>query len=341
MTLSDFAIGLAKGRIPKLVIPTDEYLHFDGDIISFFHQWAVRYYQQVEQIEDIAEASQQVQEFFHSYNESITHDFDLLRELKKVSNALIDCLTYSFKGFPHEAYTKLYECLVEDDRHLLMLLPQLEIQPLNGFRVRKGRYENVEDLLHVPFESRHKCGNYRFSISGSPSLYLANSLETAMREIRAEKDADYTVCRFKNHRRLLFYDLALTPAIELMWEFYSLVLFYPLIVICSLKVKEADAKFFPEYVVPQILYQLSRWDGQAEIVGISYSSTRYDNIDLADTHHRNFAIFIRDADKEKGFSDKIVEMFEVTRPYTFTYTDDTDFHLEEVNLYGLRTNNIQ
>lgn len=46
------------------------------------------------------------------------------------------------------------------------------------FRCRIGNPSNAyeaKDMLHLPLKLRSKSGNYRFSIPGNPSLYLANS----------------------------------------------------------------------------------------------------------------------------------------------------------------------
>ena len=52
-------------------------------------------------------------------------------------------------------------------------VPDTEIQ---FFRSRTGNPSNAyvaKDMLHLPLKLRAKSGNYRFSIPGNPSLYLA------------------------------------------------------------------------------------------------------------------------------------------------------------------------
>ena len=54
------------------------------------------------------------------------------------------------------------------------------------FRARKaGNYDgsNIHELFHVPFDKRYLIGNQRFSLTGIPLLYLAESLPLALREI--------------------------------------------------------------------------------------------------------------------------------------------------------------
>lgn len=49
---------------------------------------------------------------------------------------------------------------------------------LQLFRCQIGNPSNAytaKDMLHLPAKLRAKSGNYRFSIPGNPSMYLANS----------------------------------------------------------------------------------------------------------------------------------------------------------------------
>ncbi|WP_293880615.1 MULTISPECIES: hypothetical protein [unclassified Sphingobacterium] len=41
-----------------------------------------------------------------------------------------------------------------------------------------------EDLFHIPFDKRSLVSTQRFSISGLPSLYLANSIYVAWEEMK-------------------------------------------------------------------------------------------------------------------------------------------------------------
>ena len=56
--------------------------------------------------------------------------------------------------------------------------PGDKTKELQFFRCRSGNPSNAytaKDMLHLPAKMRAKTGNYRFSIPGSPSLYLSNS----------------------------------------------------------------------------------------------------------------------------------------------------------------------
>ena len=66
------------------------------------------------------------------------------------------------------------------------------------FRVRKkGNYDasDIHELYHIPFNRRYYIGNQRFSLSGIPLLYVAESLQIALKE---------TDCNIKNANVALF-----------------------------------------------------------------------------------------------------------------------------------------
>ena len=74
--------------------------------------------------------------------------------------------------------------------------PVLFSMPL--FRARTtGDYDgsNIHELFHVPFNKRQLIGNQRFSLTGVPLLYLAESLPLALKEINC-KNTNYNAAVF-------------------------------------------------------------------------------------------------------------------------------------------------
>lgn len=56
--------------------------------------------------------------------------------------------------------------------------PGIKTNELQFFRSRLGtpnKAFTAKDMIHLPNSMRSKSGNYRFSIPGNPSMYLANS----------------------------------------------------------------------------------------------------------------------------------------------------------------------
>lgn len=64
------------------------------------------------------------------------------------------------------------------------------------FRCRTGNPSNsfsARKMMYLPISLRSKSGNYRFSISGNPSLYLANSFYGCWIETGFPADIDFNV----------------------------------------------------------------------------------------------------------------------------------------------------
>lgn len=203
------------------------------------------------------------------------------------------------------------------------------------FRVRSGEHNNIKDLFHVPFEKREQCNSYRFSIAGVPALYCGASLNTSILETGISKDSEFSATKFcfnDVQNDIAFVDLALLFGRDLtFWEEYSLVVFYPLIVACGLKVRKAEAFFKPEYIIPQLFYQIIRNYGQG-FCGISYTSTRYSTPDFTDYRQRNFVMFVRNADKEKGYDTDLASRMEATQPQKFIYSSNEAIKEQETEL---------
>lgn len=63
--------------------------------------------------------------------------------------------------------------------------PLFHIKLLYRARPKDASYDpkNALELFHVPYNKRNKIGNQRFSVSGQPILYFANSILAASKEM--------------------------------------------------------------------------------------------------------------------------------------------------------------
>lgn len=336
-----FAGDIARQQIKDLAPPFTSYSSYDRDIISYLDDFFHRYQNYLSSSKDCLE---RVNVCMQAYIEvvrskmnmpALTLHFNIQEEINNVCKMIFDALVMYYKGFPAEAYNIMEQAMTRADNHLMELLPQLLYQKgCNMFRVRSGEYYNIKDLFHVPFEKRERCNSYRFSIAGVPALYCGASLNTSILETGISKDAEFSATRFcinDVQNDIAFVDLALPFGRDLtFWEEYSLIVFYPLIVACGLKVRKKDF-FKPEYVIPQLFYQIIRNHGQG-FCGISYTSTRYSRPDFTDYQQRNFVLFVRNADKEKGYDIDLASRMEATRPQKFIYSSDETVKEQEAEL---------
>ena len=311
----DFATTLAKGEHKTLSPPFISYSNSDIDILDFYHQFFTEYINCLKRIDRnvIDKVNITMQMFINRFNNH-TVKFDIIHETIDLCNAILEATTQYFKGFPNVAYEKLEYIFIENSCHLLQLLPQLTCKNIQLYRARKGKdLQERKELFHTPFELRTKCASYRFSTLGYPSLYLASSLETALLEVGAKNPLEYFCSCFKTNNDICVVDLALPNRDLTFWEQYSLLVFYPLIVACNLKVKNTDAPFKPEYVIPQLLTQIIRLHS-SDIIGISYTSTKHKQVDYTDFRQRNFVIYVPYADSSKEYSKDLSKLLYSTKP---------------------------
>ena len=307
-----FANALAAGAIAELAPPFSDYAVFDGNLIEYYQQFFQKYQQHLNSI------SHKTWEFINLAMRKYIHfhggydvEFNLQNEAEMLMQAIIESLSAYYNGSPSLAYKKLEELFLAKESHLLQLIPQIEY---SGFlyRVRNKRgLSTPKELFHTPFEYRTKCGSYRFSILGYPSLYLAGSLETSIKESRIV-DQDYSAICFKSKKVIQCIDLTLPNRELSFWERYSFVLFYPLIMACGLKVKEEKDAFKPEYVIPQLLFQVV--SEHSNLMGVSYTTTRTDHPDYRDDKQRNFVLKVPKAIVAKGQSQELASLFKCTQP---------------------------
>lgn len=311
----DFATTLAKGEHKTLSPPFIRYSNSDIDMLDFYHQFFTEYINCLKRIDRnvIDKVNITMQMFINRFNNQ-TVKFDIIHETIDLCNAILEATTQYLKGFPNVAYEKLEYIFIENSCHLLQLLPQLTCKNIQLYRARKGKdLQERKELFHTPFELRTKCASYRFSTLGYPSLYLASSLETALLEVGAKNPLEYFCSCFKTNNDICVVDLALPNRDLTFWEQYSLLVFYPLIVACNLKVKNTDDPFKPEYVIPQLLTQIIRLHS-SDIIGISYTSTKYKQVDYTDFRQRNFVIYVPYADSSKEYSKDLSKLLYSTKP---------------------------
>lgn len=320
-----FALELSAHRL-KGFEPPFIYCDSDGDILSWLQKFFTAYMAEVRKIDCIDNVNMMMKIFLERNSPQLqgsTAHLDLFDELDRVTYMLQDVIVQAFKGFPVMAYLAMEKELTADNCHLLQLMPQV-IGRLRAYRVRPGRHTDRREMFHVPFECRTKCAASRYSIAGYPSLYLAGSLQTAMREIGAEKGQEYSAVylRSTNSERTLL-DVSLAFSADYFWEQYALVLFYPLIAACGMRVRTPADPFRPEYIIPQILMQVLRLHSN-QIIGISYTSSRMATCSMPTHRDSNYVIFVRGAETESGWSQELADDLEMTDPVTFILDESAE-----------------
>lgn len=191
------------------------------------------------------------------------------------------------------------------------------------FRVRKsvGNYPlKREELFHIPFNLRGQVKTQRYSIPGLPSLYLSNSIYVAWEELGRPGFNEIQAMRLANTRSLRLLDLTseiysrnrhIASNTSHGYQLLYRVMVWPLLAACSVKVKNSDDSFKPEYIIPQMLLQ---WVNKNLVDGIKYSST---HIDLNSKRHvgsfYNLVLPVKTSNLETGYCTELSRLFTATQ----------------------------
>lgn len=253
-------------------------------------------------------------------------------------------ITY-YEGFPAKAYIEFEEGMSLIERFLFPSTNVIIAKSLEPFyRGRTG--SNIQfqkhEMFHMPFEKREFVTTQRFSVPGLPCLYLSNSIYVCWEELRRPDINKMQVTRMRlENYRITFLDLSLTPQslTEMLevttseelntergktkqeavddWDSTTLdyLMKWPLIAACSIKVKEPQGTFKPEYIFPQFLLQ---WVTQNKrIDGIKYFSVEA-HVSAKIDHSKlvNYALPVKTFGT-KGLCASLVDSFSLTEPISW------------------------
>ncbi len=254
-----------------------------------------------------------------------TYELEKLNQLIASIDHAVDAY---LKGYPADAYSMLcsgIEFVKEDIEDLSSYLIEGD-QNKSFYRMRVGSNHRInrKGMFHIPFELRGKAGTQRYSIPGLPSLYLGSSAYICWEELNRPDLNLVNTSLFKAKRNLLYIHFGYPPELfaKLVNSKYNgsntesiiniikqYILLWPLIAACSVKVKNREDSFKPEYIVPQLLLQ---WvTKQTNFDGICYFSVNaehtVENIEL--NHNYVFPVKVV---KEEGYCDVLARSFELT-----------------------------
>lgn len=346
MTVTELYSKMLSGDIDFLSAPFNSYQTSDYDYLDYLHYFCEKYVQVIRTIdwESIGDLNSAMNS--NILEERRTIKFDLVVDIKRVVNMVEDAVVQYYKGFPLIAKERFEKAFTDNDCHLLQLLPSYTLHR-NGdvspvfYRMRNDRCSNPLELFHVPYEKRYLASYSRYSIAGYPSLYLSSSLEMSWHELDEPDLRDVSYSRYHiTGSQITFIDLGLPMTSEhFSWnigqlsEMYSVLVFYPLIMSCSLKVKHKGT-YVPEYFVPQTMLEILRLHARKDgkIRGIAYPSTKASDIEsFVKRRNRNFVIPTIGAEQRDGYCAEISTLFTMTHPIMFPVDYKGKVDIEALN----------
>lgn len=317
---------------------------YDNESKDYFDYWSdlvEKYKNKVyslsnESIKTLNKAFEKALVGYEEYMPAKKHDFKA--NFDEICITIEESLKLCYMNYYEEAYNLLFEFFTKHDDFYLKMLPRIIVEKKVFYRIRpdfkpsKGK-EQDGDLFHLPFHLRHKAASTRYGFLGYPVFYLAGSLQTAWYEMNCPDIKSFSYAKFRPKNTLSFLDLGY-PIYEKLedWEYYSFLVFYPLIMGCLISVKHPNDPFKPEYMLPQFMTKIIRerpQKGSPEFgnpstnigfAGIVYMSTKSPHKDnLEDLSLRNFALFPRNTFCREGHDNEYLSpMFEMTDIKTFS-----------------------
>ena len=187
------------------------------------------------------------------------------------------------------------------------------------YRMRDSK-DKVKDCWHTPYDLRKLTVNYRYSLAGFPCLYLANSVETANKELGRLKAGNRRwVSTFCVNKTNVYFELKILREGNLKSmdkiELVNYLLTFPIRILCSIPANNKDT-FHEEYFFPQLMMYclcVSENKNIRKFDGITYSSTKQkDGI--------NYVLPARYKGKKppvKGQSPELLKAFTASSPIIF------------------------
>ena len=220
-------------------------------------------------------------------------DAHSLKILNKFKNKILEALKCYYQANIEKCNTiirNLIKDIGEDPFAVSSLSESFAFPGAHGteiqfFRCRMGNTSNAyvaKDMLHLPLKLRAKSGNYRFSIPGNPSLYLANSSYGCWIETGFPPENDFNVSPVLMDGTQKVFNLAVS-----IRDFHALNNFeenrvhcwlklYMLTIATSYRIKEAGRTFKSEYIISQSIMMACKRLGYD---GVAYYSKRvYDEV---------------------------------------------------------------
>lgn len=215
-------------------------------------------------------------------------DEDSLKIIRKYKKKILESLDCYFRADIEKSNIIIKNLLkdIGDNRLAVSSLsssyafPGMHGSEIQFFRCRTGNPAcafSAKDMLHLPCSLRAKSGNYRFSIPGNPSMYLANSSYGCWIETGFPPDIDFNVSPVILDGTQKIFNLAIS-----IREFFHLndyessrvhtwLKLFMLTIATSYIVKETGRTFKSEYIISQSIMMACKKLGYS---GVAYYSKR-------------------------------------------------------------------
>ncbi|NPD93271.1 MULTISPECIES: RES domain-containing protein [Bacteroidales] len=251
----------------------------------------------------------------------IDSDSSEFESIKKVWDKIFNILTSSLSGRRSTAYTQLKNLLNGLFSEGLIYTHDKDIA-LYRMRICSLR-KNIprKEIFHIPFNLIRNIKTQRYSTPGYPCLYLAKSLYGSWEEMHRPPIESTLVSRFSPTGNFRVLDLRI-PTVERFKKLEDLYLKYlPIIIACTIPVRNAEDVFKPEYIIPQFVLEWSIEKGpKHKLLGVIYTSSFFNRefFDL-DYEWENIALPVQKMPSKTNYCPVLASLFKLTKPTCYEY----------------------
>jgi hypothetical protein len=272
----------------------------------------------------------------------------IITRQKHLTAKIKQALDNYYDGKPSKAYSSLIRGLNSNLKDFEEVLNIREFELHSNFyriRIHKENFSlPINEFFHVPFQQRGKVKTQRFSIPGFPSLYLGTTIYDCWEELKRPNINDFQAVRFKNIKPIKVIDLSPPSKSNLpSKEYYRYLMIFPLVLASSVKVRNTDDTFKPEYIIPQLLLQWVR--EKRDIDGIAYQTTHVDLTNsISKGEFLNLVLPVKE-NKVRGICNDLKQKFEMTESTSIQLSQialgDKYFHRSKENKLDKKITDIE
>lgn len=231
-----------------------------------------------------SEYQEYLQEELNDYFNWIAENYnEYTDEVKKITDSIKDAVSLYYKSDFLSAIQSIKT--IVDGENLLSCDEKMKDKNYTNalFKARVAEStENIKhkDMLHIPFDRRSIVSSQRFSLSGTPCIYMAKSSYTCWLELNKPEENKFFVSAFELKGVKRFLDLTcltweeLEDGIKDKNEIKAKLCTFPLIIATSFIVDENSGKpFHSEYIISELLMNVIAISDKYD--GVAYFSKKF------------------------------------------------------------------
>lgn len=201
-------------------------------------------------------------------------------------------------------------------------------------RIReKGVNFERKDMFHIPLNMRGRVSTRRYSTWGHPCLYLGNTTYTCWEELGRPQFDNVMFSAYKLRRSFGLYDMRIPEETAYsQGNIEKTLLRLPFLLSCSMKVRNENDTFKPEYIIPQMFLELIICNSKSitkyekgildhdVIWGVIYTSSHVgDDFSYGNNKCENIALPAININCKSNYCNLLACLFDITEPMCYEF----------------------